>query len=415
MFNTVIHRALLYKHIIFPTFISVLSTIIIGKIIAVYVVPEEYGRYSLLFIVFSAVNAMVINPSINAFKSFRSEVGDSLSILFFDNLYFFVAIFLNVISIILFFIKVEQDIILSFTLMIFYLLFQAIINLRLAKYTLDSKFNYYFTITIFSSFLNIITLIFMLILFKLRSNVNLWMVSCIFSFIVLIYTSSKIPLSKFFNIFRNEKTKDLLKKVLKFCIPLVGVAIFTTISTYVDRIILYRYLGTHYVGMYSASYGLGSRISLLMAPFVIYLTPIIHDKIKYSKSEINFILNKVLLVHLIIGLLACCILFIFKDLIGIIFLSKQYKESFVIIPLIAFSYLFFNSVNAIDAKFLANAKTGNILIHYFIAGICSLILNLLFIPNFGLLGAAFACCFSYAIQFLVAFYINKKEVDFNFL
>jgi O-antigen/teichoic acid export membrane protein len=391
--------------VIVPTIFATLANIIIGKLIALYISPEDFGIYSLEFIIYSLLNSIFIIPLINAFKTYKKDFWENSGLNYFDNLFYLFFILSSICLLILGYLGLSSLSQTSSFLICLYLLLQSLFNIRMAVFNLNSEFLKLAKFTILSSSLQFIILILFVVILGYSNNHALWTSSSIFSLLTLLSVYLYLLPSKLNIIKYLSDNAKFNKKIIIFCLPLILVAFLATVNNYADRYIIEYFMNTYEVGIYSASYGLGSKISLLMAPILIYLSPFVYENINTNNKKVNSIINKVVGLHMIIGIICCIILYLLKNYIGIFFLSKKYEESFIIIPYIAFAFVILNSIFAIETKFYASGKTNLILIHNFIGAVFNIFLNFTLIPKYGLLGSAYASILSFGVQFIVAYYL----------
>ena len=188
-------------------------------------------------------------------------------------------------------------------------------------------------------------------------------------------------------------------------------SVFAWINNYADRYILSFFYSTEQVGYYSVGYGLGSKITLLNTPFLLFLTPKILEIVREKRDNklIHNVIKKTLIPYSVIGSIACLFLSWKYQWVGRIFLDRQFEPGFKIIPIIGFSFFMLTIVYFFDTKFYAKGTTKYILWHNMVGGVFNIILNILMIPHFGILGAAWATLISFTIQLLCVLWLYSKD------
>lgn len=388
----------------FPTIFSVFVNFVVGKLIAVNISPSEYGIYSIQFVMFSLLNSIFFVSVINGYKTFYEEHMPN-EVFRFDNLIYLVTI-VSTLLLLLVGNSFDSSInVIPIAIIAVNLLVQNLFNLRLADFNLKSDFNNHGYYTIITGCLNLVFAILILVFFQYKSYYAIWAIITCYTFLTLGIITKKYSFSRIdiFN-FRNF----LHKKYYNYFFPLVILALFTTINNYADRLIISKLLSKYELGIYSAAYGVGSKITMLMTIILLYITPLVYDKAKnHLQDAKNVIINSILF-HFILGIGCCVALFLLRNYVGYLFLARSYQEGFILIPLIAFAFIIYNSIFAIETIFFALGKTKYMLYHNILGALVNITLNLLLIPSYGLMGAAIASMVSYTLQLLTIFIFFRR-------
>jgi len=203
----------------------------------------------------------------------------------------------------------------------------------------------------------------------------------------------------------------LFKKAMKFAVPFLPAGLFTILMEVSDRYLLLWIDGTKSVGLYSAGYRLGIFISLLVLSFNMGWTPYFL-KLNQSKeaprkyAQIFSIFN---------GLLCFFMVFITLWVNNIVqlkignvsFFGEKFWQSTEIVPLIMLGY-FFSGLYVLQLPGIyARNKTHLVPLFRGVGAVSNIVLNLILIPNFGVMGAACATAVSYAMIALTIFIFNN--------
>ncbi len=199
----------------------------------------------------------------------------------------------------------------------------------------------------------------------------------------------------------------LLEVGMKFGIPLVGLEFLNHILTYGDRFLIKLYCGSESLGLYSVGYNLSIYVSnLLLVPISFAIMPVlmqawVRDGKKATQQFMSDAIRyfALLFFPVIIGLIA-----INKELI-VVLASEKYLQSANIVPVIAIGVGFFAASNLFNAGLIIYKRTGKILLYSLASALLNMVLNLMFIPKFGMLGAAYATLLAYFF-FFIAVTIN---------
>ena len=177
---------------------------------------------------------------------------------------------------------------------------------------------------------------------------------------------------------------------------------FVWLVNYIDRFFIDYYNDKELVGIYSANYSLGSKIFILLHPiFLIPLNKIVYGfETKFYKKKK---LSKSLRNYLIVSLPILIFCFLFYNFIGNLFLSNNYSEGFVVIPLTAASYLILTISYFIELFFYEFNKTKILLRLNLGIAILNVLLNIILVPSFGIYGAICSTFLAFSFKLLYSY------------
>jgi len=196
---------------------------------------------------------------------------------------------------------------------------------------------------------------------------------------------------------------NLFIESLKFSIPMIPSLLSAFVLNLSDRIFIERYFTLTDVGIYSLGYKIAGLIGILASSFLLAYNPIFFElansdnqivaKEKIAKYNQTFIL--------IVILISFLITFFSKEAI-ILLLDAKYKESYKIVPIIAFSYLTIQITGLFNMMIYQNKKSVVLMvIGLSSAGIC-ILMNFILIPVYGAYGAAISTVISFFIVFILS-------------
>jgi len=209
---------------------------------------------------------------------------------------------------------------------------------------------------------------------------------------------------------------DHMKEYLSFSLPTIPSNLSYWIVDSSDKYIIGILLGTAFVGYYSPGYTLGYTITMFLAPFSTLLPSVLSKY--YDENNINdvkTVLSYSLKFFLILSV---------PSVIGISLLSKQLllilstpeiaANGYLVTPFVAISALLSGLYGIYVLIIILEKKTKIIGIIWFIAAILNILLNILLVPHFGIVGAAFVTLMAYATTFLVVFLYSSRYLKLNF-
>ncbi|MCK4734292.1 MAG: polysaccharide biosynthesis C-terminal domain-containing protein, partial [Methanophagales archaeon] len=212
-----------------------------------------------------------------------------------------------------------------------------------------------------------------------------------------------------------------LKEYLHFGLPTVPGNFSAWIVNSSDRYIIGYLLGVAFVGYYSPGYLLGAIISMYMAPLG-FLLPAVLSRLydEGKEGEVKRYLEYTLKYFLMLAIPSAFGLSLLSEsFLMILSTSEIASYGYRITPLVAVSALFLGA-DAIIAQIIVLVKKTKIIgAIWMIAAIMNLGLNFVFIPYFGILGAAGTTLIAYSFAFVLTTYYSFKYfkfgIDFRFI
>jgi O-antigen/teichoic acid export membrane protein len=215
---------------------------------------------------------------------------------------------------------------------------------------------------------------------------------------------------------------DLLKKMLKFGIPYLPASIAATIVQVIDRPILVRLAGESALGIYQANYKLGIFMMLFVQMFQYAWQPFFLNNAKDENAKRLF--SKILTIYVIASSLILVILSLFisdfakieiyggRTIIGQEFLSGLY-----IVPVVLLAYVFHGMYVNFQAGIYIEEKTKYFPLVTGAGALINIVVNILLIPQIGIMGAAVATLASYFVMASGLFIVARKfyKIEYEFL
>ena len=386
-------------------FIAV-AGLIIGKIVALYISPEDFGLFNLQFAVYTFFFTLLLNPFIQFLKT---ETQSLLSKLGYSHFLYLGSILMLVFYLVLvgvFSIKYSSNLYVNTILIL-------LIPINVFFYVLTDYFNIKNELNLFSLsnlLKNLGSLLFIVLLFGFNyhfatGTTVLWLIQIV-GFLggtIFFFPKYKILYTGIFKI----SFCNFLKKYFNYAWPLIMLAFWSWINNYFDRFAIEYYLDVKSVGIYNANYAVGSKFFLLLNPFFLtLLTPSVYNSTSIgSRKEIIIKYSRI---YAFVSAPILLLIYFLSSTIGMVLLSKSYESGFYLIFWISLSYFFLTIVLLYETIFYAESKTKVILYSNIVSAIINIGLNVIFIPHFGLNGAYIATLISFLVRlFIVKFYFNK--------
>lgn len=197
---------------------------------------------------------------------------------------------------------------------------------------------------------------------------------------------------------------------LKLGIPMIPHYLSGMILTQGDRIVIDKYLGKSDVALYGLASSIGMLVQLFVGSINSAITPWMYDKMKKGKPEDMKQTMTVLM--LFIALIACGLMLLCPE-VTLIFGSSKYYEAVGAIPPIAASVYFIFLYGILSFPQFYFEKTAFLSVASFIAAGLNIVLNIVFVPMFGYVVAAYTTLACYAMYSFGHWIISKRILKSN--
>ncbi|WP_233436887.1 lipopolysaccharide biosynthesis protein [Legionella adelaidensis] len=214
---------------------------------------------------------------------------------------------------------------------------------------------------------------------------------------------------------KNSANKELTadpvnKKIfLQFCLTTMLTLIINWVLTVSDQVVIKYYYGYEALAPYAVGYRIVTMLSLVSGIFLSYFPNVYFKEIANKECHEVLFLRKLFFIILIFATLT---LLFCKNFIYIIFGARNYiSESSYFFPLLMGEML--RTMGSVLMIFLTyKLKQTNILKTTSFIAVLNLVLNVIFVPKFGPLSAAYctlACFFFYFILAFIVSYLPEKR------
>ena len=200
----------------------------------------------------------------------------------------------------------------------------------------------------------------------------------------------------------------LLKKMLKYGLPImVGSLAFVT-NENLDKLLLGNFLGKEQMGIYAACYKLGVFMSLYIMAFKLGAEPFFFNQADKKNAKETY--AKILTWFTILGAFFMLFVVVFIDLFAKILLGKpEYFEALQIVPIILLANLFLGIYNNLSIWYKLTDKTRFGMYFSLLGAILTIVFNLVMIPIIGFIASAWATLITYTFMMLLSYFIGKKQ------
>ena len=194
------------------------------------------------------------------------------------------------------------------------------------------------------------------------------------------------------------KNSALFRKMLGYALPLVPTAALFWGSATLDRYMLHVYHGAAAVGVFAAASKLPTLLSFAVS---VFMEAWHYTAARTDASERAAVFGRIYRLLLPFGVLATSgLVLLGKPLFHLLF-AASYKDALSPLPYLVLSALFSALAGFLGSAYTVAYQSGAALATAALGACVNLLLNFLFIPPLGALGAALASLFSYLVLFVV--------------
>ena len=201
-----------------------------------------------------------------------------------------------------------------------------------------------------------------------------------------------------------EKTQVLIgqrTRILKYSAPLIPTQLAGWVLSVSDKFVIGILLGATQVGLYSAGYQIALVTNaFFIAPFSLAWGPFMFKEGVQKDGPVK--IARLFEIYTVLGAVFVTPLILFGvDLIGILSNNNSYAESYRVIAPVALGYLFFGYYLFYTTGYNLTDRTKYFPLITGLVGILNILLNVLLLPQWGYLAAAWVTLVSYFLLFLI--------------
>lgn len=279
--------------------------------------------------------------------------------------------------------------------------------LQIARGLGDNK--RYAIASFFSALATIVFNIIFILAIKLGAN-GMLLGTMIGQIVATAYLFIRLKLYRFISIKKFDK--KIVKKLLKYSVPLIPNAISWWVFTASDRVIVTTILGVDWNGILAASLKFSTVFITFYNIFNISWTESI--AIAIDDEDVNIYFNKMfdivmrLFIALAIGIIA------FMPIVYPIMINEKFSFGYVLVPISIISSLFNVIIGLISVIYVGKKNTKAIANTSIVSAIINIVVHLSLIKFIGLYAAVFSTLIAFFIMSIYRIFdINKKYFKIN--
>jgi O-antigen/teichoic acid export membrane protein len=206
-----------------------------------------------------------------------------------------------------------------------------------------------------------------------------------------------------------------VRQYLAFGVPLIPAGMAEWIVNSSDRYLIVFFLGAAAVGYYSPGYAVGSTISMVAAPLVTLLLPVLSKYYDDNNiADVRTILRYSLKYYSGIALPCVFAVSVLSKPILLVLTTPQIAANgYFITPLVAAGTALVGADSVFFVLLALKKKTTLIGSIWILSAVLNFALNLVLIPYLGLLGAALATFLAFVLAFMLTTYYSLRQFKFD--
>lgn len=201
------------------------------------------------------------------------------------------------------------------------------------------------------------------------------------------------------------------REMLRYSIPMIPNSIFWWVNNMASRYMIAYFMGEEYNGLFAVAYKIPTIIVLMSN---IFMDAWQMSAISDSPDKRASFFTRVFLFYQSLICTAASGLILFSKVITMILVSDSFYESWKYIPLLLLSTIFSCMSTFLGSVYMVEKKSMLNFITTGIGAVINVVLNFLFIPIFGVNGAAFATFLSYFVVFVLRVIDTRRFIPMHF-
>ena len=201
-----------------------------------------------------------------------------------------------------------------------------------------------------------------------------------------------------------ETNKTALKEIGRFATPLIPLALFTYINTSASQLVLNVLMDKSTIGIYASALGLATTVNIIQTGFNTYWAPYVLTA--YQSDERKRFDTVHRMMACLLCLFALGLTLVHYPLF--LLLGENYRSSMVFFPFLLLSPVCYCLGETTGMGITLAKKTYYTTLIYVISALCNIGLCFVFIPIFGMAGAAMASAVAAIITVVLRTFIGER-------
>ncbi len=248
-------------------------------------------------------------------------------------------------------------------------------------------------------------------------GVNVFYFSFIFMSETILYAIGYVYLyhKEAHSVFHWYFNSSIAKRMLMDSWPIILAAAFTAIYSRIDQIIIGQLMNSAAVGLYDVAARLSEAWYFFPAAIVSSLFPAIINAKKVGEDFYAIRLKRLysLLIWFSLGIIVP--IFILSHVVVVFLYGSAYGEAVPVLQIYVWAGVAVSLGVAVNQYLIAENYTKIIFISSMVGMVTNVLLNILFIPRYGIIGGAIATLISYSLVPLSMAFFKKTRKQLKFI
>lgn len=209
-------------------------------------------------------------------------------------------------------------------------------------------------------------------------------------------------------VFPIEINRQVLKDMLSYSIPMIPTMLAWTVNTSIDKYMIIYLYGLGESGIYSVAHKIPTIISTILNVFLqAWLLTAISS---HGDDDESDYFSKVFACLNVVCLFGSMLTFLVTKIVAKVLFAKEYYSAWMYVPMLVVAAVLSCQCGFFASAFRAAKKTKGLFISVVVGAAVNIALNLVFLKNYGTIGAAYATAISFLVVWIVRFTMVQKIV-----
>lgn len=199
------------------------------------------------------------------------------------------------------------------------------------------------------------------------------------------------------------------KRMLAYSIPLVPNGVMWWLVTSLNRPLMEKYLGMHSIGLFALANKFPSGLTLLVSVFILSWQISVFEE--FGKKGYKEFYNRTFSMITLLLMFFCCCMTIFSQEIIDVFATKGYSEAWIYMSILTLGVAFSCMSSLAGTNFSVVKQSKFYFYSSLWSGITAVVLNLVLIPDYGMMGASLSVCISFLVGAITRIYYSWQFVQ----
>jgi len=225
---------------------------------------------------------------------------------------------------------------------------------------------------------------------------------------------SLIILRPLLSVFHIHTNQIVLKQILSFSIPLFPASISQYLNTNIDKWSVATFISNTQVGVYEYGNNIASMFSLVNSVIRTAFLPYSMKIIQYPQNQASIALKQLCNTYVYVIALLWAIFGEIAIVIANMLAPPQFHDAITIIRVIALNGVIYNLTIFSTLGSWRSNHSGDFTFAIFAGVVVNVGFTILFVPVYGIIGAAYANLLANIITVAVSFFLSEKRHSFRF-